>query len=140
ELARVGVAAPGAAATAPAPAAAGRPSRVLVIDDDPGVLDAVARMTRGAGLDVETATSGLDGIARYRRGGFDCVITDLTMPEIGGLTVSRAIKDGDPAAYVVLLTGAEPATSDAELRAAGVDRIVAKPVTREELLEVLSAR
>ncbi len=122
-----------------APAAPRDPSgarlRVLVIDDDPLILDTMAGLLRSAGHEVETAASGEDGVAVYRRQPFDCVITDARMQGIGGLIVCRAIKDEDPSAYVVLLTGVEH--DPEELRAAGVDRVLAKPARRALILEAV---
>jgi CheY-like chemotaxis protein len=109
--------------------------RVLVIDDDPLILDTMASLLRSAGHEVEAAASGEDGVAAYRRQPFDCVITDARMKGIGGLIVCRTIKDGDPGAYVVLLTGVEH--DPEELRAAGVDRVLAKPARRALILEAV---
>jgi CheY-like chemotaxis protein len=88
-----------------------------------------------AGYDVETADSGEEGIDRYRRERFDCVITDARMSGVSGLIVCRAIKDQDPSAHVVLLTGVEH--DPEELHAAGVDRVLMKPTRRAAILEAV---
>lgn len=121
-------------ASVPTAAEGGRP-RVLVVDDDQLVRETLAGLLGAAGYDVETAPSGEDGIERYRRQRFDCVLTDARMPGISGLIVCRAIKDHDPQAYVVLLTGVEHDPD--ELRAAGVDRVLAKPTRRAVILEAV---
>jgi CheY-like chemotaxis protein len=125
----------GAVAPAAPRAASGARLRVLVIDDDPLILDTMTGLLRSAGHEVETAASGEDGVAAYRRQPFDCVITDARMKGISGLIVCRAIKDEDPGAYVVLLTGVEH--DPEELRAAGVDRVLAKPARRALILEAV---
>ena len=84
---------------------------------------------------VETADSGEEGIERYRSHRFDCVITDARMSGVSGLIVCRAIKDHDPAAHVVLLTGVEH--DPEELQAAGVDRVLMKPTRRANILEAV---
>jgi CheY-like chemotaxis protein len=123
------------AASAPPPdGAAGRP-RVLVVDDDQLIRETLAGLLGAAGYDVETSPTGEDGIERYRRQRFDCVLTDARMPGISGLIVCRAIKDHDPHAYVVLLTGVEH--DPEELRAAGVDRVLSKPTRRAMILEAV---
>ena len=109
--------------------------RVLVIDDDPMIRDTMSGMLANAGYDVETAASGEEGVERYRRQRFDSVVTDARMRGISGLIVSRAIKDHDPAAHVVLLTGVEH--DPEELRAAGVDRVLSKPTRRATILEAV---
>ena len=109
--------------------------RLLLIDDDPLMLDTLRGLLGPAGYDVETAESGEEGIERYRRDRFDCVITDARMSGVSGLIVSRAIKDHDPAAHVVLLTGIEH--DPEELQAAGVDRVLMKPTRRAHILEAV---
>jgi CheY-like chemotaxis protein len=121
---------PSAAPAAPA----GRP-RVLIIDDDPLMLDTLRGLLGPAGYQVETAASGEEGIERYRREAFDCVVTDARMRGVSGLIVCRAIKDHDPVSHVVLLTGVEH--DPEELRAAGVDRVLMKPTRRANILEAV---
>jgi CheY-like chemotaxis protein len=67
------------------------------------------------------------------------VLVDLGMPGVTGLVVSRVIKDHDPGAYVVLMTGSDSGLDAGQLRAAAVDRVMVKPPTREELLTVVRA-
>ena len=119
---------------APSAAAPSR-QRLLLIDDDPLLLDTLRGLLGPAGYEVETADSGEEGIERYRSRRFDCVITDARMSGVSGLIVCRAIKDHDPAAHVVLLTGVEH--DPEELRAAGVDRVLMKPTRRANILEAV---
>ena len=109
-------------------------SSVLVIDDQEEVRESLAELLRQLGYRVGTAASGAEGIESYRRERVECVVTDMAMPGLSGLTVCRVIKDHDPEAYVVLLTGAEYDGDPEELRAAGVDRLLVKPLTRAEVL------
>lgn len=116
-----------------APSAVGL--RILVIDDDPLMLDTLRGLLGPAGYQVETAESGEEGIERYRRERFHAVITDARMRGVSGLIVCRAVKDHDPAAHVVLLTGVDH--DPEELRAAGVDRVLMKPTRRAHILEAV---
>jgi CheY-like chemotaxis protein len=122
---------------APAKPAATR-MRVLVVDDEPEVSQAVAALLRQVGHEVVTAPDGTTAIETARARRFDCVITDLTMPGLSGLAVSRVLKDVEPDVFVMLLTGASDMTDRREYEAAGVDRLVAKPFTRKELLGALA--
>ena len=130
---------PAAAPPAPAPPARRMPrsARILVIDDEPLVVETLAGLLQQAGHSVETALTGSAGIERYRQRRFDCVVTDLLMPGLNGLTVGRAIKDHDPGAYVVLLTAQSEQLDTRQTTAAGVDRVIAKPVSREQLLSIV---
>ena len=109
--------------------------RLLLIDDDPLLLDTLRGLLGPAGYEIETADSGEEGIERYRSHRFDCVITDARMSGVSGLIVCRAIKDHDPTAHVVLLTGVEH--DPEELQAAGVDRVLMKPTRRANILEAV---
>lgn len=112
--------------------------RLLVVDDDVRVRTALASLLQTAGHEVEVASSGAEAIARYRECGFDCVVTDMEMPGLNGLAVCRAIKDYDRDAYVILLSGSDADEAAADIEAAGVDRVLIKPVTLNELLQVVS--
>jgi CheY-like chemotaxis protein len=111
----------------------------LVIDDEPQVADTLARLLSGAGHMVETALNGAAGIESYRQRRFDCVVTDLVMPGLTGLTVGRAIKDHDPGAYVILLTAQAERVDADQTAAAGIDRLMTKPVSREQLLRMFES-
>lgn len=122
-------------ATAPGTASPVRGRRVLLIDDEPDVLTTLGVLLRQAGHDVEAVTDGAAGVAAYRNRPFDCVLTDVTMRGMNGLMVARAIKDYDPRAWVVVLTGVPH--DPRELSAAGVDRMIRKPCRRADMLAAL---
>ncbi len=128
-----------ASAAAPRAKAAptGPASRVLIIDDEVEVRETFATLFRQMGHEVETTGSGEDGVRRYQARRFDCVVTDLVMPGLNGLAVSRAIKSYDPRAYVVLLTGVDAEDEVHTFKAAGVDRVVTKPLSRGEILDLV---
>ncbi|HWZ91834.1 MAG TPA: response regulator, partial [Polyangiaceae bacterium] len=60
-------------------------ARVLLVDDDPDVLDALARRLRAAGFDVSAHGSAASALAALRCGGFDVAVSDIAMPEMDGL-------------------------------------------------------
>ncbi|HMH65171.1 MAG TPA: ATP-binding protein, partial [Rhizomicrobium sp.] len=134
---------------APAPRArlAPEPMRLLIIDDDPFVLDSMKVVLE---LDEHTVTqvdSGHKGVeifraARDRGEMFSAVITDLGMPHMNGNQVARAIKAISPSTPVILLTGwgqrlrmDDDATSDLD---AYVDVVLSKPPQLDELREALA--
>jgi CheY-like chemotaxis protein len=120
----------------PAPQA---PLRILLVEDEEDVRDALTGLLRQAGHRVETATNGEDGVARYQAERFDCVITDLALPGLSGLTLSRVVKDRSPDVFVILMTGSSEHFEPAMVRAAGVDRLLFKPSGRSELLAAVAA-
>jgi GAF domain-containing protein/ActR/RegA family two-component response regulator len=113
-------------------------ARVLVIDDEERVRDALADMLRQAGHAVTTASHGGEGIERFGTADFDLVLTDLGMPGMSGWQVAQAVKALRPAVPVVLVTGWGVELSTQELRASGVDRVMTKPFRLAEVQAVLA--
>ncbi len=108
--------------------------RLLIIDDDPGVIDVLERGLAGCGYEVATARSGEDGVALAAARSPDLVITDLVMPGIDGFEVTRRIKRGrDEFLPVMLLTAHDQVDRRVDGFAAGCDDYLAKPVNLHEL-------
>lgn len=114
-----------------------RAANILVIDNEASVRDLLARLLTLHGHHVVTAESGTEGIAMFKSGKFDLVLTDLGMPEMSGWDVARAIKAINPQARVGLITGWPLDLSPAELRARSVDQVVAKPFDVSTLLSLI---
>jgi signal transduction histidine kinase len=136
---RLPQAAPGTPGAEELPTPAGPPLRILVIDDEVSVREALADTLTDEGHTVIQAAGGREGLARLAEdGAVDVVVTDLGMPEMTGWDVARAVRTQHPGLPVGLVTGWAVAleTSDDERR--GVDFIVAKPYTLEALRAALS--
>ena len=84
--------------------AAARQPRALVIDDDPGVCQFVSDLLAELGFECHTANDGAHGLARFDEGGWDLVVTDLTMPKMNGWQVIEAIRRRAPTMPIVLVT------------------------------------
>jgi CheY-like chemotaxis protein len=133
---------PQASAAAAAPAAEpprGPSLRVLVIDDETSVREALVDTLTDDGHRVIQAAGGKEGLARLAEGArIDVVITDLGMPDMTGWDVARAVRLQRPGLAVGLVTGWAVALemSDEERRA--VDFVIAKPYTIEALRTALA--
>jgi signal transduction histidine kinase/CheY-like chemotaxis protein len=125
---------------APSPSAGGRalrPRRILLIDDDPTVRQAMAELLQEVGHSVVVAEGGAEGLAHLGQSRVDLVITDLGMPGMTGWEVARAVKLVTSHPPVMLLTGwGEHPASHSE-HAGLVDRILGKPVRLDELLSAI---
>lgn len=119
------------------PMAATRAANVLVIDNEPAVRDLLARLLKLSGHTVVTAENGTEGIDTFKRGAFDLVLTDLGMPELSGWDVAREIKKLNPQIPIGLITGWPIDLTRDELRARGVDHVVAKPFDLPTLLGLI---
>jgi two-component system OmpR family response regulator len=113
-------------------------SRILVVDDEPSILAAVAPLLRARGYEVFTATSGQTGIDAVDRHAPDLVILDLGLPDIDGIEVCRRLREGRSTPIVILSARGAEAQKVAALDA-GADDYVTKPFGPEELLARLRA-
>ncbi len=124
----------GPAAPPPAPTPEGPPMRVLVIDDEPLVREALADSLIEDGHSVIQVASGAEGLARLAEGAdVDVVLTDLGMPEMTGWDVARAVRTRHPGLPIGLITGWAVALQISDEERRGVDFLLAKPYTTEAL-------
>jgi two-component system KDP operon response regulator KdpE len=109
-------------------------SRVLVVDDEPGIRKVVRDALERAGHEVETAGDGDEAIPLLESQDFDLLVTDLAMPRRGGLELVRAVREGGSALPVLVLTVRQEEREKVRLLDAGADDYVTKPFGTDELL------
>ena len=116
-----------------------RPERVLVVEDDPELLEACAEVLRRAGYEVRQAESGEAAEAVLRASAIDVVLVDLKLPTMGGLEVLRVAKEADPETIVILITGFPTVESAVEAMKSSASDYLIKPFSMEQLLAVVEA-
>jgi len=121
-----------AQAAAPAPAA-GLARRILVVEDDAGVREALVGLLQAVGHHVLEAEGGSTALAQFAPGQVDLIITDLGMPDMTGWDLARAIRAKDPAVPIILLTGWGEQMAGETEAAHLVNQIIGKPIRLEEL-------
>jgi signal transduction histidine kinase/ActR/RegA family two-component response regulator len=128
-----------AAPAPPAPAAPllRSPRRLLVVDDEPGVRQTLARLLRHASHQVVEAPDGPAALALLATTPVDLVITDLGMPEMNGWELARRIQAARPGLPVILLTGWQDQAPEEAGDRAAVDAILGKPVQLPALLQAI---
>jgi EAL domain-containing protein (putative c-di-GMP-specific phosphodiesterase class I) len=114
----------------------GRPQAVLVVDDEPLVLDVIAR-TLEVCFEVTTCDSGAQALAQVEKGGFAAMICDINMPGMNGLETLRAVRDFDPDLPVLLVTGQPTWEGAAQAIEYGVFRYLPKPFGLDDLRETV---
>ena len=105
-----------------------RAQRILVVDDEPFVCEAVKLLLATDGHSVETAGSGAEALAKYDPAKFDLVITDYAMEGMKGDELAAEIKQRAPAKPIILLTAYPP-----EIQPAAIDLVMMKPFYFETL-------
>lgn len=78
---------------------------VLVVDDDPYVLDSVSELLAIYGYETITSHSGKDALVRFRKHQVDVVLTDVRMPEMSGIELLELLRSQHPEVPIVLMTG-----------------------------------
>lgn len=122
--------APAAAASSPI-AQNTPPLRILLVEDDPVVLDLETQLLRHDRHYVETAASGKLGLDKFQQRRFDLVISDRALPDLSGDQLAAAIKRVRPDVGVLIVTGF------ADGRETAADLVLAKPITQESLRDAV---
>ena len=108
--------------------------RILVVEDEPGMLDLLRIGLREHGHTVMTAADGLDGLELAREHSFEVIILDVVLPKLNGFQVVRELRSSQNPAFVLMLT-ARDAEPDVILGLeAGADDYLTKPFSFAELL------
>jgi two-component system, OmpR family, response regulator len=116
------------------------PPSVLLVEDEPGIVDFMRRGMEAEGFRVQTALDGVEGERRALRDGFDVVVLDLMLPGREGLEVLAALRAAKPGLPVIVLTAkSEIADRVAGLDAGASDYLV-KPFSLSELLARVRAQ
>ncbi len=116
--------------------------KFLVIDDEPNILKMMAMWFEDSEFEIHTADTAEKGLQAVRRERFDVILCDFGMDDLNGLEVGREIKTyfqkaALPKIPFLLYTGLDAKLTQVKLDAAGVDRIVKKPISSEKLLRIL---
>jgi two-component system response regulator RegX3 len=113
-------------------------SHILLVDDDPGVLDVVAFMLRREGFDVDEERDGTSALERARANGYDIVILDVMLPGMSGTDVCRALR-AESDVPILMLTARDAEIDRVLGLELGADDYVTKPFSTAELLSRVRA-
>ncbi len=108
-------------------------ANILVIDDEESMRDSCQQVLCRDGNRVEVAEDGLMGLAMLKRESFDLIILDLKMPGLSGMEVLKKVKEDDPEAIVIVITGYATVESAVEAMKRGAYDFIPKPFTPESL-------
>jgi DNA-binding NtrC family response regulator len=109
-------------------------SRILVIDDDPSMLDLARFHLLERGFEVITAGTAGEGMQQVEAGRIDLALTDFSLPDLDGIEVVRRIRETSPETQVIMVTGYGSVSTAVEATKAGAFYFVEKPVDFDELM------
>lgn len=115
----------------------GAEPRIHVIDDDAAVRDALTFQLEVAGYGVASYAAAEDFLAALGQSTIDCVITDVRMPQMGGLELVRELRARGVTAPVVVMTGHGDVPLAVEALRAGVSDFIEKPFDDDILLDAV---
>jgi putative nucleotidyltransferase with HDIG domain len=117
---------------------AGMPANILLVDDDEIFRPALQKTLERLGHGVTSATNGADAWRALSAEHFDLVISDIRMPEMDGIELTRRIKESPRPVPVLLITGFSSILETKEAHSLGADAFLTKPIDRGELSNAIS--
>ena len=110
---------------------------ILVVDDEPSIVDALTKVLHKEGLDVHTAGSGREALDVLRRTPVDVMITDLRMPGMGGDDLLKAAKAITPEVEVIVMTAYGTVETAVEAMKEGAYDFISKPLKRANVVATI---
>ena len=114
-------------------------NRILVVDDEPSIVDAVATALRYEGFDVEEAANGREAMNAVARREPDLVVLDWMLPDLDGLEVGRRLREQGFKTAILFLTAKDSTENKVAALRAGGDDYVTKPFSLAELVARVQA-
>jgi DNA-binding NtrC family response regulator len=111
--------------------------RVLLVDDEVGILESLRILLKGEGFQPTIALGGRAGLDRLDDGEPDVVLTDIRMPDVTGVQLLAAVRERYPACPVILMTAQASLQSAMQAVNAGAFYYIQKPFRNDELLAIL---
>lgn len=102
-------------------------ARILIVEDEPGLLEVIALNLQGSGYETFTAADGLEALSKFEEKKPDLVTLDLNIPSISGFRLIRLFKQKDKSVPVVVITAYSFEEAE-EVVTAGADDFITKPI------------
>lgn len=113
------------------------PTRILVVDDEATLRNALGRFLSNQGFSVDTASDGTAALEKIKKGGYAVVLLDVRMPGMSGLDVVPEALDADPDVAILMLSGLTDATSAAICMQRGAVDYLTKPIELNDLRKAI---
>jgi two-component system, OmpR family, response regulator len=114
-------------------------AKILVVDDEPSIVDAVGTALRYEGFDVQDAATGRDALASVTRAEPDLIVLDWMLPDLDGIEVARRLRDRGYKSAILFLTAKDAVENKVDALRGGGDDYVTKPFSLAELVARVQA-
>jgi CheY-like chemotaxis protein len=102
-------------------------ARILIVDDEPGVVSTLELAFEDSGWDIESAANGTQALEMLRDGKYDLVLMDKNLPDIDGVSIIGIVRANNPHLKFIMMTGYGSVDSAADVSTLGVEAYVEKP-------------
>ena len=115
-------------------------ARILIVEDEPNIVESLSFILRRAGFEVDTVTDGAEALDRVRRQAFEVLVLDIMLPGMNGLDVLKAIRSDQALSSlpVVVLTAKGQANDRRTAEAIGASAFITKPFSNADVVERVS--
>ena len=110
---------------------------LLLVDDDKNTLFGLVKILKRDGFPVSGVLSGYEALNLLSKETFDIILTDMKLPDMGGLTLIQEIRKKEKSVAIVVITAYSSEKTAAEATKCGADYYLVKPVNIEELESIL---
>lgn len=113
--------------------------RIILVDDDKHAIETLSKLLSEDGYEVDVCFNGKEAMEKMKRSRYDVIVTDLRMPEMGGLELLKNIKKINPELPVIIITAFGEVDSYLDAFVKGAYEYINKPIKYEELVRLLEA-
>lgn len=113
--------------------------KILIVEDEPGLAEALAQLLRDGGWQADTAADGPAGLELARSGAYGAAVLDVMLPGLDGFGVCRALREAGNTIPILMLTARGSVADKVEGLDCGADDYMTKPFAPEELLARIRA-
>jgi two-component system OmpR family response regulator len=114
-------------------------AKILVVDDEPSIVDAVGTALRYEGFEVQDAATGRDALATVTRAEPDLIVLDWMLPDLDGIEVARRLRERGYKSAILFLTAKDAVENKVDALRGGGDDYVTKPFSLAELVARVQA-
>lgn len=113
--------------------------RVLYVEDEKYLADAVVHLLKKANITVDWADNGNDGLDLALKGSYDCIVLDIMLPKLSGLDILRTLRQRQNPTPIIMLSALSEVDDKVKALESGADDYLAKPFKTAELIARINA-